>query len=124
MNEPQAFKEIAERLFDLGDWEDRYRFLIGLGQSLPKLDAADKTLGNRVNGCVSQVWLVAQRDGSGDARISYRGESDALIMQGLMGVLLALYSGQPAREIAEADPMIFFDRLACVTILPRSAQMG
>lgn len=112
MSEPQAFQDIAENLSFLDDWEDRYRYLIELGQALPKLTEAEKTETNKVNGCVSQVWLAAQaQNRDGQTVLSYRGESDAMIVQGLVAILLALYSGRPAGEIAETDALALFDKL-------------
>jgi cysteine desulfuration protein SufE len=112
MTAPQAFQDIAENLSFLDDWEDRYRYLIELGQALPKLDEAEKSEVNKVHGCVSQVWLTADARKEGDHTIlSYRGESDAMIVQGLVAILLALYSGRPAAEIAETDAIAMFDEL-------------
>lgn len=108
MTQPQAFQDIAENLSFLDDWEDRYRYLIELGQALPKLDAGERTETNKVNGCVSQVWLVAEP--TGDA-LHLKGESDAMIVQGLVAVLLALYSDRPLAEIAETDAIALFDEL-------------
>ena len=112
MSIPQAFQDIADNLSFLDDWEDRYRYLIELGQALPKLDPAEKSPENKVHGCVSQVWLVAET-GSADGQplLHYRGESDAMIVQGLVAVLLALYSGRPAAEIAATDAIAIFDEL-------------
>ncbi len=112
MSIPQAFQDIADNLSFLDDWEDRYRYLIELGQALPKLDPAEKSPENKVHGCVSQVWLVAET-GSADGQplLRYRGESDAMIVQGLVAVLLALYSGRPAAEIAATDAIAIFDEL-------------
>jgi SufE protein probably involved in Fe-S center assembly len=91
---------------------DRYRYLIELGQALPRLEEAERIPANKVHGCVSQVWLVAERqDGGGAPVLSYRGESDAMIVQGLVAVLLALYSGRPANEIAATDAIALFDEL-------------
>jgi len=112
MTEPQAFQDIAENLSFLDDWEERYRYLIELGQALPRLAAEEKSAENKVHGCVSQVWLVAdQQSHNGEAVLSYRGESDAMIVQGLVAVLLALYSGRPARDVAATDAMAEFDRI-------------
>jgi cysteine desulfuration protein SufE len=112
MSEPAAFQDIAENLSFLDDWEDRYRYLIELGQELPKLSSAEKTEANKVNGCVSQVWLAAEpKTQDGQTILSYRGESDAMIVQGLVAILLALYSGRPANEIAETDAIALFDKL-------------
>ena len=112
MTEPQAFQDIAENLVFLDDWEDRYRYLIELGQALPKLSEAEKVEANKVHGCVSQVWLAAEtRTKDSQTILSYRGESDAMIVQGLVAILLALYSGRPAQEIAETDAIALFDEL-------------
>lgn len=113
MTTPAAFTDIAENLSFLDDWEERYRYIIELGQALPKLDPADRTPENKVHGCVSQVWLVSQKSESPDGRpaLVYRGESDAMIVQGLVAVLLALYSGRPVEEIAKTDAIALFDDL-------------
>ncbi|GLQ55029.1 SufE family protein [Devosia nitrariae] len=113
MSDPTAFQDIAENLSFLDDWEDRYRYLIELGQALPKLDPADRTPQNKVNGCVSQVWLVSEKSQAPDGRpaLVYRGESDAMIVQGLVAVLLALYSGRPLEEIAGTDAVALFDEM-------------
>jgi len=108
MTHPAPFAEIAENLSFLDDWEDRYRYLIELGQALPPLADSEKTAETKVSGCVSQVWLVSDRVGE---LLSYRGESDAMIVKGLVAVLVALYSGRPASEIAETDAIAIFDEL-------------
>ena len=108
MPHPAAFEDIRENLSYLDNWEDRYRYIIELGQALPPLAEDEKSAENKVHGCVSQVWLVSARDG---ARLSYRGESDALIVRGLVAVLIALYSGRPATEIAGTDAIAIFDEL-------------
>jgi cysteine desulfuration protein SufE len=108
MAHPAAFAEIAENLSYLDDWEDRYKYIIELGQALPPLSDAEKNAANKVNGCVSQVWLVSGRDRD---LLTYRGESDAMIVRGLAAILIALYSGRPAREVAETDAIALFDEL-------------
>ncbi len=112
MSTPAAFQDIAENLTFLDDWEDRYRYLIELGQALPKLDESERSSENKVNGCVSQVWLVAEpADQNGAPGLRFRGESDAMIVQGLVAVLLALYSDRSANEIAQTDAIALFDEL-------------
>jgi cysteine desulfuration protein SufE len=112
MTQPQPFQDIAENLSFLDDWEDRYRYLIELGQALPKLAAVERTDANKINGCVSQVWLVAEpKEIDGRPGLHLRGESDAMIVQGLVAVLLALYSDRAASEIAETDAVAIFDEL-------------
>jgi cysteine desulfuration protein SufE len=108
MSHPAAFTEIAENLSYLDDWEDRYKYIIELGQALPPLAESEKNAATKVNGCVSQVWLVSERVGD---LLSYRGESDAMIVRGLAAILIALYSGRPANEIAETDAIAIFDEL-------------
>lgn len=109
MAHPQAFQDIAENLSYLDDWEDRYRYLIELGQALPALPEAERTAANKVHGCMSQVWLVNEPGPAGTLR--FRGDSDAMIVKGLVAVLLALYSDRPAQEIAATDAIALFDGL-------------
>jgi len=112
MTEPQAFQDIAENLSFLDDWEDRLTYLIELGQALPALPDEDKTAENKVKGCVSNVWLVSSGDtSSGQPVLAFRGQSDAIITKGLVAVLLALYSGRPAAEIAATDAIAWFQKL-------------
>ena len=105
--------EILETFDFLDDWEDRYKYLIDIGRSLPSLPDAEKNDVNKVRGCVSQVWLVTEtsRNSNGDLIISYRGDSDALIVQGLVAIVLALYSGKTAREILDVDVDGLFGKL-------------
>jgi len=109
MSHPQAFLDIAENLSFLDDWEDRYRYIIELGQALPPLAPDERNEQNRVHGCVSQVWLVTAKDDAHN--LLYRGESDAMIVRGLVAILVALYSGRPAAEIAQTDAIAIFDEL-------------
>lgn len=108
MPHPAAFTEIAENLSYLDDWEERYRYIIELGQALPPLAEDEKIPANKVSGCVSQVWLVSERDND---VLRYRGESDAMIVRGLAAILIALYSGRPAEEIAGTDAIALFDEM-------------
>lgn len=108
MPHPAAFEDIRENLSFLDDWEDRYKYIIELGQALPPLAEDEKSAANKVQGCTSQVWLVTGRDGD---LLTYRGESDAMIVRGLVAILVALYSGRPPAEIAETDAISIFDEL-------------
>jgi cysteine desulfuration protein SufE len=112
MSTSPAFDDIAENLYFLDDWEDRYRYLIELGQDLAPLTDAERNAANKVHGCASQVWLVSEPARAGDdLTLSYRGDSDAMIVKGLIAVVLALYSGRPAKDIAATDAMAIFDEL-------------
>lgn len=85
----------------LTDWEDRYRHLIELGRSLPALTDEEHSEANKVSGCMSQVWMVA--DKGSDSRYTFRADSDAHIVKGLIAILLLAYSGKNASEIAAVD---------------------
>ena len=90
--------------FDLLDeWEDRYRYIIDLGRSLEPLKDAARSEANKVQGCVSQVWLDTSVGGGADPVISYNGDSDAHIVRGLVALVLAIYSGQKASVIRSTD---------------------
>ena len=112
MSEPKAFQEIAENLSFLEDWEDRLNYIIELGQALPPIPESDKIAENKVKGCVSNVWLVSSVDRStGTAIMTFEGQSDAIITKGLVAVLIALYSGRPAAEIADTDAIAWFRKV-------------
>lgn len=100
-------------LFDdfalLDDWEERYRYLIELGRDLPPLRPEERTDATRVEGCMSNVWLVV--DHRPDGRLVLRAESDAHIVRGLIAVLLAACSGLTAAELAQVNMDAVFDRL-------------
>lgn len=99
-----SFRTIADDLAFLDDWEDRYRYIIDLGQALPDLPDEDKIEAAKVKGCVSQVWLHADAQGAGpDALMRFRGDSDAHIVRGLVALVLALVNDRPARDIAAED---------------------
>ncbi len=93
----------------LGDWEERYRYVIDLGRDLAPLAPNEHTDANKVRGCASQVWLVRER--GPDGRLRFRGDSDAHIVRGLIGVLLRLYSGHAAEDILAFDPKAGLARL-------------
>ncbi len=99
-----AFEEIAETFAFLDDWEDRYRHVIELGRALPRLDPAVKVPATKVEGCASQVWILPRIEGSGaEATFDFEGESDAMIVQGLIAVLHALYAGLSVRDVIAVD---------------------
>ena len=99
-----SIETIIEDFAFLDDWEDRYRYVIELGKSLPPLSDEERTDANKVRGCASQVWIVRKIGGGEDPVIEFRGESDAHIVRGLIAILLELYSGQKASRILEIDP--------------------
>lgn len=100
----QAFEEIAETFEFLDDWEDRYRHVIDLGRAMPPLDDAFRVPAFKVDGCASQVWIRPTVQGQGAAAtFDFQGESDAMIVRGLIAILHALYGGVIAAEIARID---------------------
>ena len=108
----EAFEEIADTFEFLDDWEDRYRHVIELGKAMPPLDAAFRVPATKGDGCASQVWIRPMVKGSGPAaRFDFQGESDAMIVRGLIAILLALYSDRTAREIVDIDAIAVFDEL-------------
>jgi len=110
-----SIDEIISDFAFLDEWEDRYRYVIELGRALPALSATEKTEANKVRGCASQVWLVSETctpNDDGDAPVLvFRGESDAHIVQGLVAILLAIYSGKNSREILSIDSDSVFAQL-------------
>lgn len=99
-----GFDDILADFELLDDWEDRYRYVIELGRRLEPLPEAERGPANKVQGCVSQVWLSTNVDQSGSApRLTFLGDSDAHIVRGLIAILFALYSGKTAEEIIDID---------------------
>lgn len=107
MAQPE-FDEIAETFDFLDDWEDRYRHVIELGRALEPMPEALKVPTNKVHGCASQVWIFPRIE---DGRFDFWGDSDALIVRGLIAVLHALYAGRPVAEVAQVDAPAALARL-------------
>jgi cysteine desulfuration protein SufE len=107
-----AFEEIAETFEFLDEWEDRYRHVIELGRAMEPLDDAVKVPATRVEGCASQVWILPRIDGAGaGATFDFHGDSDAIIVKGLIAVLHALYSGVPVAQVLDVDAAAELRRL-------------
>jgi len=87
----------------LDEWEDRYRYIIDLGQALPPYPESVRDDVHKVQGCVSQVWLDTQRSQGDDPVLTFHGDSDAHIVRGLVAIMLALFSGRRASEIVGTD---------------------
>jgi cysteine desulfuration protein SufE len=112
--------------FDLLDeWEDRYRYLIELGRKLEPLSEAAHNEDNKVRGCASQVWVETSVDRSGaEPVLTFRGDSDAHIVRGLVCLVLTIYSNRPAREIVETDAMDVFQQLGLTAHLTPQRSNG
>ena len=102
--------EIRDNFTLLDEWDDRYRYVIELGRTLEPLSEDEHSAENKVNGCVSQVWLSKRIDRSqSEPRINYRGDSDAHIVRGLVAIVLSLYSGRTPQQILATDALAVFD---------------
>lgn len=102
--------ELADNFSLFDDWEDRYRYIIDLGKKMEPLPEAAKIKENKVEGCISQVWLIAAIDtqqggpeSGPDAILNFQADSDAHIVRGLLAILLILFSGKTAAEICAID---------------------
>ncbi len=103
LSEP-SFEQLLDDFEFLDDWEERYKYVIELGRALEPLEDEARTPDNKVQGCASQVWLVSETDRSGaNPVLKFRGDSDALIVKGLIAILHILLSGRAPRDIIETD---------------------
>ena len=102
------FEDLVEAFEFLDDWEDRYRYVIDLGKALPDMPEALKVPATKVDGCASQVWLHITIECD---VLTFIGESDAIIVRGLIAVLITLYSGLKVDEIHKVDVVSELGRL-------------
>ena len=93
------------------DWDDRYRYLIDLGRKLDPLSDTEKTAENKVDGCISQVWMTGKLVKGSPDTLEIRADSDAFIVKGLIAILLTIFSGKTPVEIIDTDIKKFFERL-------------
>ncbi len=108
----EAFEEIADTFEFLDDWEDRYRHVIELGKAMEPLPENQRVPATKVDGCASQVWLVPELEGQGaGARFTFHGDSDAMIVRGLIAVLIALYDGLTVEDVMTVDAQAELGRL-------------
>lgn len=106
-----TIETIEENFAFIDDWEERYRYVIELGRELAPLPAEAHSEPNRVKGCASQVWIETATTDEADPTLTFRGDSDAHIVKGLITIILALYSGQPASTIVATDAAATLKRL-------------
>ena len=97
----QAQDEVVEEFAFFDDWMDRYQYLIDMGRKLPEFPEDDRIDTNKIRGCQSQVWFVAEKD---DGRLNFRAISDAAIVSGLIALLLRIYSGRKPQDILDTAP--------------------
>jgi cysteine desulfuration protein SufE len=114
--------DLAEEFELLGDWEERYRYVIELGKELAPLTDAERSEENKVRGCASQVWLVTEPQADGTLR--FRGDSDAHIVSGLVAIMLRLYSGRTPADIVAFDAKGAMDKLGLSSALSSQRSNG
>jgi cysteine desulfuration protein SufE len=113
-------KEIIEEFALFDSWDDKYEYIIDMGKTLPVLDTKYKTDENRVRGCQSSVWLVAEYK---DGKLYYKADSDALIVKGLISMLIRVLSRRTADEIIEAK-LDFIREIGMTTHLAQTRSNG
>ena len=104
----KAFENIVEDFELLEDWEERYRYVIEKGKSMTPLDDALKVPATKVNGCASQVWLHSNMK---SGKLTFYGDSDAVIVRGLINLLCHLYNGLSAKGVKNVDALLELSRL-------------
>lgn len=112
--------QIVAEFEALESWEDRYKRIIQIGRELPPLPTEDQRDEHKVRGCSSTVWLLADRD---QGLVTYRADSDAVIVRGLVALLLRVYSGHSPQEIINAEPA-FIEELGLNTNLSSNRANG
>jgi cysteine desulfuration protein SufE len=119
---PDTLEDLSAEFDILGDWEERYRYVIDLGRDLAPLSEAERSDANKVRGCASQVWLVTEPQA--DRTVRFRGDSDAHIVRGLIAILLRLFSGHRPAEIVKFDAKAAFNRLGLTGALSSQRSNG
>jgi cysteine desulfuration protein SufE len=114
--------ELSAEFEVLGDWEERYRYVIDLGKDLAPLTDAEHSDANKVRGCASQVWLVTEPQA--DGTLTFRGDSDAHIVRGLVAIVLRLFSGRKPAEILAFDAPAAFEALGLKGALSQQRSNG
>ncbi len=117
-----ALTDLADEFELLGDWEERYRYVIELGKELAPLTDAERSEDNKVRGCASQVWLVTQPQA--DGTLVFKGDSDAHIVSGLVAIMLRLYSGRTPSDIVAFDAKAALDKLGLSEALSSQRSNG
>ncbi len=119
-----TIEELLDEFADFDHWEERYRYIIELGEELDEMPAAMKTEENRVQGCVSNVWVVMDVQSGDSPFVQFVADSDSQIVRGLVSILLMLCSGRPAREVVAMDIESVYERLDLRQHLSRSRSNG
>jgi cysteine desulfuration protein SufE len=116
--------DLVEAFELLEGWEDRYAYIIGLGDAMEPFPEAQRRDLNKVTGCQSQVWMIAEPDPTDPERLVFRGDSDARIVKGLIAIVTGLFSGRTPREILALDLQGLLQRLGLDTYLTTGRRNG
>jgi cysteine desulfuration protein SufE len=119
-----TLNEMIDDFGFLDDWEDRMRYVIELGKALPDLPDSEKSAENKVQGCASQVWLSVSAGDGADPEMTFRGDSDAFIVRGLVAIVLAAYSGKKASEVVAFDALDLFKQIGLLEHLTAQRANG
>ena len=103
--------EIVDNFEFLDDWDDRYKYLIELGAMLDALPEEFQTRENKVQGCVSQVWVTSTKSAGSDPILTFKGQSDAHIVRGLIAIAFAIFSNKHASEILAYNEKPIFEKI-------------
>jgi len=100
-----AFENLKDDFEFIDDWEERYKYVIELGKNMPALPVEEQTDEYKVPGCVSQVWIKSAfpTDDDGVKRLQFLGDSDAMIVRGLVAVLRILFNDQAVEDVIGLD---------------------
>jgi|SRR5450432_5759 len=113
-------REIIEEFALFDSWDDKYEYIIDMGKTLPALEPIFKTDENRVRGCQSSVWLIADYQ---EGKLIYKADSDAMIVKGLISMLIRVLSGRTADEILGAK-LDFIREIGMTTHLAQTRSNG
>ena len=119
-----TLEKLIANFEQLGDWEERYGYLIDLGKKLPGLPEAEKSEANRVHGCQAMVWMIMEPDPAHPRALRFRADSDAFIVRGLIAVLQLIYNGRSPEEMLKADAKSTLSRLGLDTHLSPTRKNG
>lgn len=117
-------QDVIDNFELLDDWDARYAYLVELGEALPPLDEVFRTESNRVQGCLSKVWVCAVARSGGDAIIDYVGDCDTAIIKGILALLIELMSGQTAPDVEAMDIDGLFEQLQLADHLSPNRHFG
>lgn len=123
--DPLNIEQIIDDFAVIDEWDERYRYIIDLGRKMAPLGAERRTDDVKVRGCASQVWLVSRRETvAGETVLTFEGDSDAMIVRGLIAILLALYSGKTPAAILAIDARATLGQLGLDTHLSQQRSNG